>query len=99
MKNSLKFIHLGALLAFLAACAPATPGGPRGLTVMTHDSFAVSEDVVTAFEAENNAQVEFLKLGDAGEATNKAVLAADAPLADVFYGVDNPFLTGAPECG
>ncbi|HLD94951.1 MAG TPA: thiamine ABC transporter substrate-binding protein [Anaerolineales bacterium] len=99
MKNSLKFIHLGALLAFLAACAPATPGGPRRLTVMTHDSFAVSEDVVTAFEAENNAQVEFLKLGDAGEATNKAVLAADAPLADVFYGVDNTFLSRALDGG
>jgi thiamine transport system substrate-binding protein len=82
-------------LVFLTACAPATPEGPRKLTVMTHDSFAVSEEVVAAFEADQTADVVFLKLGDAGEATNKAVLAADAPLADVFYGVDNTFLSRA----
>ncbi len=88
-----KFIILTFIV--LAACAPATPAGPRTLTVMTHDSFAVSEDVVTAFESQNNADLVFLKLGDAGEATNKAVLAANAPLADVFYGVDNTFLSRA----
>jgi thiamine transport system substrate-binding protein len=64
---------------------------------MTHDSFAVTESIVAAFEAEHNVDVVFLKLGDAGEATNKAVLAADAPLADVFYGVDNTFLSRALE--
>lgn len=95
MKSILKFIQVGVVLVFLVACEPATDEGPRTLTVMTHDSFAVSEDVVAAFEAENNADVVFLKLGDAGEATNKAVLSADAPLADVFYGVDNTFLSRA----
>jgi thiamine transport system substrate-binding protein len=51
--------------------------------------------VVAAFEEANNAQVEFLKVGDAGSATNQAVLAAGNPLADVFYGVDNTFLSRA----
>lgn len=86
------FILLAALL--LAACV-SQPQGPRTLTVMTHDSFAVSESVVAAFEAEHNVKVTFLKLGDAGEATNKAVLAGDHPLADVFYGVDNTFFSRA----
>lgn len=85
---------LAALL--LAACSPA-PSGPRELTVMTHDSFAVSEEVVAAFEEEHNATVTFLKSGDTGEAVNKAVLAAEVPLADVFYGVDNTFLSRALE--
>lgn len=92
MKFRMLFLVTGALL--LAACA-VEPQGPRTLTVMTHDSFAVSEDVVAAFEAQHNAKVTFLKVGDAGEATNKAVLAADNPLADVFYGVDNTFLSRA----
>lgn len=87
------------LAILLAGCASATPAGPRTLTVMTHDSFAVSEDVVTAFETEYNADVVFLKSGDAGAATNKAVLSADAPFADVFYGVDNTFLSRALEGG
>src|SRR3990172_3250672 len=99
--------------ALLAACSPqlaqptangvgganSTPAEPRELTVMTHDSFAVSEELVAAFEAEHNATLIFLKSGDTGEAVNKAVLAADQPLADVFYGVDNSFLSRALEGG
>lgn len=93
MKHLFIFLVLVAFL--LAACVAAKPQGPRTLTVMTHDSFAVSENVVASFEAEHNVKVTFLKMGDAGEATNKAVLAADHPLADVFYGVDNTFLSRA----
>jgi thiamine transport system substrate-binding protein len=85
-----------------AACAPkatATPQStePQSLTVMTHDSFAVSESVVKLFEEANHAKIVFLKSGDAGAVLNKAVLTKDAPLADVLYGVDNTFLSGALE--
>jgi thiamine transport system substrate-binding protein len=64
---------------------------------MTHDSFAISEDVVTAFETANNVDVVFLQIGDAGTMLNKAILAKDAPLADVMFGVDNTFLSRALE--
>ncbi len=72
-----------------------TSAGPLTLTVMTHDSFAVSEDVVAAFEQANNTKVRFLSSGDAGTALNKAILSKGNPLADVFYGVDNTFLSRA----
>ena len=62
---------------------------------MTHDSFAVSEEVVQVFEQENGVKVTFLASGDTGAALNKAILTRDAPLADVFYGVDNTFLSRA----
>jgi thiamine transport system substrate-binding protein len=92
-----RFFFLTILASLmLAACAPK---GPAMLTVMTHDSFAVSADVVTAFEQANNVKVTFLKSGDAGAALNKAILTKDAPLADVFYGVDNTFLSRALEAG
>jgi len=92
-----RFFFLTILVTLvLAACAPK---GPATLTVMTHDSFAVSADVVTAFEQANNVKVTFLKSGDAGAALNKAILTKDAPLADVFYGVDNTFLSRALEAG
>lgn len=79
----------------VAPPTPGTPDAPTTLTVATHDSFAVSEDVVAAFEQANNARVQFLALGDAGAALNKVILSKDSPLADVFYGVDNTFLSRA----
>jgi thiamine transport system substrate-binding protein len=71
---------------------PTATGGERTLTVMTHDSFAASENVLKAFEQANNVKLNILKSGDAGAALNKAILAKGNPLADVFYGVDNTFL-------
>lgn len=66
------------------------------LVVVTHDSFAVSDTVLKEFESANNAQVQILKAGDAGAALNKAILTGTAnPLGDVFFGVDNTFLSRA----
>ncbi len=81
-----------AFFFFLTACAPA---GPATLTVMTHDSFAISEAVVKSFEEANNVKVSFLQSGDAGSVLNQAILTKDAPLADVLFGVDNTFLSRA----
>jgi thiamine transport system substrate-binding protein len=89
-----KLIFLALAAMILAACAPKLDETPI-LTVMTHDSFAISEQVILEFESEYNVDVVFIKLGDTGEAVNKAVLAAGNPLADVFYGVDNSFLSRA----
>ena len=47
------------------------------------------------FEEAHNATLQFLALGDAGEALNKIILSKDAPLADLFFGVDNTFLSRA----
>ncbi len=92
-----RFFFLTMLVALtLAACAPK---GPATLTVMTHDSFAVSAEVVKDFEQANNVKVTFIKSGDTGAALNKAILTKDAPLADLFYGVDNTFLSRALQAG
>ncbi|MBP8242693.1 MAG: thiamine ABC transporter substrate-binding protein, partial [Thermoflexales bacterium] len=78
----------------------ATPRpAPGTVTVMTHDSFAMSKAVLAAFEAETGITVKVLKAGDVGSALNKAILTKDAPLADVFYGVDNTFLSRALSAG
>lgn len=65
---------------------------PTVITLMTHDSFAISESTLSMFEAENGVAVELLPAGDAGAALNQAILAKEAPLADVFFGVDNSFM-------
>lgn len=63
--------------------------------VVVHDSFAVSETVLDAFEAETGLQVEILRVGDAGLMVNQSILSRDNPLGDVLFGVDNTFLTRA----
>jgi len=65
------------------------------ITIMTHDSFSISKAVVSKFEEKVHARLVILKSGDAGEALNKAILSKNNPLADVFYGVDNTFLSRA----
>lgn len=76
-----------------------TVAEPASLTVMTHDSFSASENVIAEFEQQNNVKVTFLKSGDTGAALNRAILSKEAPIADVFYGVDNTFLSRALEAG
>lgn len=79
----------------------ALPGGqsaqgePTTLVLASHDSFAIGEEVLAAFEAEHGVKVQVLTLGDAGAALNKIILSKDAPLADLFFGVDNTFLSRA----
>jgi thiamine transport system substrate-binding protein len=72
------------------------PAG-RVLTVMTHDSFDVSEEVVAAFRESCACDVKFLQSGDTGLMLNQALLSKGNPLADVIYGVDNTFLSRALE--
>jgi thiamine transport system substrate-binding protein len=98
-----KIITFVVITLILAACSPLETGAnnPTGgeniptLTVMTHDSFAISEDVIAQFEQENHVQVEFLLSGDAGSMINQAILTQTSPLADVIYGIDNTFLSRA----
>src|SRR5689334_11251051 len=90
-----KLLVLCIAMLLAAACGPAAPAGPRTLTIMTHDAFAVSDNVKATFESANNVKLQFIKSGDAGAALGKAILAKGQPLADVFYGVDNTFLSRA----
>jgi thiamine transport system substrate-binding protein len=92
----LRAFAAGVLLpVFLAACGSGKPAGPVPLILLTHDSFAVSDTVLRAFEQEAGVKVDVLQAGDAGAVLNKAVLTKAAPLADVLFGVDNTFLARA----
>lgn len=97
---------LGALAAaaalVLSACTAvpsATPGAPSGtapaasttLTVVTHDSFALSQPLLDAFTQKTGLKVTYVAPGDAGTLVNQLVLTKDSPLGDVVYGIDNTF--------
>ncbi|MDD9988040.1 MAG: thiamine ABC transporter substrate-binding protein [Spirochaetaceae bacterium] len=84
-----------APLAAFAGPDAETSEWRRTVTVMTHDSFAASEEVLAAFESRHGVRVRILEAGDTGTALNKAILARGKPLADVIYGIDNTFLSRA----
>ena len=83
-------------LAGLNGAAPAgAAANPVTITLVTHDSFAVSKPVLRAFERANNVKVKVLSQGDAGAALNQAILTKSNPLGDVLFGVDNTILSRA----
>ena len=88
---------LGATPSGAATTHAATKG--ETIRLVTHDSFAVSQDVLDAFTARTGIKVEVLQGGDAGAVVNQAILTKDNPIGDVLFGVDNTFLTRALQAG
>lgn len=95
-----------AAAALLAACgkdagagaaAGSAASGAAGskVTVLTHDSFHVPDDLQAAFTKGTGYELELIPSGDAGELVNKLVLTKDAPLGDAVYGIDNTFASRA----
>ncbi|GAA1260621.1 thiamine ABC transporter substrate-binding protein [Saccharothrix xinjiangensis] len=92
-------LSAAAALALLSGCSVAATDEPaegeRVVTLVTHDSFAVSQELLDAFKAETGITVKPLASGDAGEVTNKLVLTKDNPIGDVAFGVDSTFASRA----
>lgn len=98
-KTSMRIRVLVSLALLLLSVALAgrslSAQEPVTLTVVTHDSFAVSEALLDAFEQEYNIDVQILRSGDTGTMVNQSVLSRNNPLGDIMYGVDNTFLSRA----
>ena len=87
-----------ALALTLAGCGSATSGDdatgtttPGTLTVVTHDSFALSQELLDRFAAESGLTVSYVAPGDAGTVVNQLVLTKDSPIGDVVFGIDTTF--------
>ena len=95
MHARLSILVVAVLLTSGACSSSGSTSGARTVTLVTHDSFAVSKPVLAAFTKATGWRVRILKNGDAGAALNQVILTKDAPLGDVMFGVDNTFLTRA----
>lgn len=96
MKRTL--LALAVSVALVAtACGRSEEAGP--LRIVTHDSFAISDDVLESFSAETGIQIEILRGGDAGAVVSQAILVKGNPTADVLFGIDNTFLSRALDEG
>ncbi|WP_031485064.1 thiamine ABC transporter substrate-binding protein [Streptomyces bicolor] len=107
MSTTKKFaaVAVGLGLVTLSACGSSDSGSDTGesksknVTLVSHDSWAVSKSVLAAFEKQSGYKVKVLEDGDAGQAVNKAILTKDNPQGDVFFGVDNTLLSRALDNG
>jgi thiamine transport system substrate-binding protein len=85
---------LVASMTLVAGCG-GDDDQPTEVVLVTHDSFAISNDVKRAFEDESGLTLRILKAGDAGEIVTRALLTAGNPEGDVLFGVDNNLLARA----
>lgn len=85
---------LMCLTAVVAGCDD-DEGRAASITLVTHDSFDVSESVLEQFTAETGIAVEVLRAGDAGTVVNQAILTKGDPQGDVLFGIDNNLLSRA----
>jgi thiamine transport system substrate-binding protein len=96
MKKLTTILVASSLL--LAGCAPAEQTASK-VTLVAHDSFAISDESIAEFEAASGFELEIIRAGDAGSLTNRLVLTKDSPIADVVFGIDNTFRGVADENG
>lgn len=87
----------------LTGCGNDEPsaGEPESttITIATHDSWNMSEEVLAEFTEQTGITVKLQAHGDAGTLTNKLVLTKDRPIADGVFGIDNTFATRAVDEG
>ena len=106
-------IRAGSALATLALFAGCTAAGvqptqsagsaapteSKTLTVVTHDSFAISDDLKKQFADATGYTVTYVAPGDGGALVNQLILTKDSPLGDVVFGIDNTFAGRAVKAG
>jgi thiamine transport system substrate-binding protein len=78
-----------ATALILTGCTPANQD--EVVTLVAHDSFAISDESIAEFENQSGYKLEILRAGDAGSVTNRLVLTKDSPIGDVVFGIDNTF--------
>jgi thiamine transport system substrate-binding protein len=88
-----RLIAAGVFAALTASCSAPSPGGT--VTILAHDFFAVSPEVLASFTAQTGIEVRLVLGGDSGLVVNQALLAAGNPVADVLFGVDTTLLSRA----
>ncbi len=79
------------------ADAPSLDG--TTVTLISHDSFNLSDGTLERFTALTGVTVELLEVGDTGTLVAEAILTKDAPLGDVLFGIDNTFLQRGLDAG
>ncbi len=97
---SVRVVAAIALMALVASsCSSSDDVDQTSLTLVTHDSFVLSDDVLAGFTEATGITVEIVRASDAGSMLNQSILAGENPLGDVIFGIDNTFMSRALGAG
>lgn len=67
------------------------------LSVLTYNSYSVSEEIVAEFEETNHVKLQFIEGGDSTTVLNRAILSSNSPIADMIVGMNSILLSRALE--
>jgi thiamine transport system substrate-binding protein len=67
------------------------------VVLVTYSAYALPDEAAAAFTEETGVEIKVVHGDDAGSALSQAILTAGAPEGDVFFGIDNTFLTRGQE--
>jgi thiamine transport system substrate-binding protein len=81
-------------LIVLVGCSQPTDQAVR---MLTHDSFVLSDQLITQLKEDTGITLEIVSVGDAGSMVAGAILASGNPTGDLLFGVDNTLLARALE--
>ena len=91
-----RFTALAVSVALLISGCSDT-SREQTVTLVAHDSFAISDESIAEFEEQSGYSLEILRAGDAGSLSNRLVLTKESPIGDVVFGIDNTFRGVADE--
>ncbi|MDO4434061.1 MAG: thiamine ABC transporter substrate-binding protein [Alysiella sp.] len=84
----------------LTLCLPWSVQAATEVRLAVHDSFDLPKTVLAKFEAEHDAKIAIIKMGDGNEMLNRLILTrGQSPLADAVFGLDNNTVHKAHEMG
>ena len=94
-RPAIRTLLIAIVLSLAATACSSSSDADREVVLLTHDSFALSQERLDLFTEETGVTLTIQTAGDAGTMLNQAILTKDNPIADVLYGIDNTFLSRA----
>jgi thiamine transport system substrate-binding protein len=86
-------VVISALIVLAGCSQPAE----QAVRMLTHDSFVLSDQLITQLKEDTGITLEIVSVGDAGSMVAGAILASGNPTGDLLFGVDNTLLARALE--
>ncbi|WP_376767220.1 thiamine ABC transporter substrate-binding protein [Gordonia asplenii] len=84
-------VMLAATASTLGLASCSSDDATAQVVLLTHDSFALPDDVIAQFKTDTGMQLKIVKSGDAGQLASTVSLTPGAPKGDAVYGIDNTF--------